>query len=160
MLRRVWTTLILFLVVLIVPLDLHAQLGIATIAYAGKTVRQILGEAEGAANTLLNNARQQSNLVLADGGNELQVMAKNIRYLLSGELDKRFEQLNDDERNFLAGLNEIINATNQQTGKIERMADFVSMDVDKYLQRLPGTEKHPFYVRRIENVVLRKQRLP
>lgn len=121
MLVHVLKSLAVFLVIVTVPQPVEAQLGsIAAIAFAGKTVKDILGDAEGRANTLLNNARQQSNLVFADGGNQLQVLTKNIQFLLSGELDKRFERLNDSERNLLAGLNEIIKAATQQTGKLER----------------------------------------
>src|ERR1700761_9839553 len=84
-----------------------AQEQVVAVATGGVVVKDILNKFMQDAQLLLNQANSDGNALLSRMGNELNVSVQNANLLLSDDMDKAFNKLDDQSSKILASIDQI-----------------------------------------------------
>jgi hypothetical protein len=125
---------------------------VATITFAGKTAGSILNEADSRANALLVNGQNAANRAVSNAGVEMSVLLQNFRTAFNEDLNKKFELVDNDERNAFNMLNAIISEANDKGRQAENIEDNLSVDISRRLDQLPFIKKQPLFITRVRGL--------
>jgi hypothetical protein len=124
---------------------------VASSALLGKAVRDIIADARLQASSLLAEGQRTGNALLIRGADELSVAVDNASRLLSQELDRAFERLDQQKQDVLLG---VARATKAAEGLAERAylaKDTLSLDTRSILGSLPLTDE-VFVLQRVDGL--------
>ncbi len=125
----------------------YSQFAIPTIAFAGKTVKDIINELENSGNRLMQNAQTAGNNVASKFGNEILVATQNINYYFGQNIDKTFNNLKIEEQNLFVEINKIIDQFNNLNQTITTVSELTNLDLIEFTNRINLlTRKVDYYI--------------
>lgn len=146
------------LILAIIATSSHLSLGqfaIPEIAFAGKTVKDIINDMEGSGNRLLQNAQTAGNNVASKFGNEILVATQNLQYYFSESMNKTFNNLKIEEQNLFVEINKIIDAFNNTNQNITTLSEMTNLDLIAFTNRISLlTRKVDYYISSINGTTV------
>jgi hypothetical protein len=133
----------------------YGQLSIPTVAFAGKTVKDVINEFENSGNRLMQNAQTAGNNVASKFGNEILVATQNLNYYFGQNIDKTFNGLKIEEQNLFVEMNKIIDQFNNLNQTISTVSELTNLDLIEFTNRINLlTKKVDYYISSINGTTV------
>ncbi|MDJ1503541.1 hypothetical protein [Xanthocytophaga agilis] len=133
----------------------YGQFSIPTIAFAGKTIKDIINEFENTGNRLMQNAQTAGNGVASKFGNEILVATQNLNYYFGQNIDKTFINLKIEEQNIFVEVNKLIDQFNNLNQTISTVSEMTNLDLIEFTNRINLlTKKVDYYISSINGTTV------
>jgi len=131
------------------------QLEIPTIAFAGKTVKDIINEFEQTGRRLMQDGQTAGNGIASKFGNEIFVATQNMDYYFGKNTDKVFSNLKLEEQNLFVEMNKMIGSFNQLNDNITTVSELTNLDLIEFTNRINLiTKKLNYYVSSVKGTTI------
>jgi hypothetical protein len=131
------------------------QTSIPTVAFTGKTVKDIINELEQTGRRLMQDGQTAGNGVASKFGNEIFVATQNMDYYFGKNTDKVFTNLKIEEQNLFVELNKMIESFNQLNTNITTVSELTNLDLIEFTNRINLiTKKLNYYVSSVKGTTI------
>jgi hypothetical protein len=131
-------------------LDTAIAQGIAT-ALSGKTVSDIINEVRLSGVSLIDQAKHSANAMISRGGNEANVLAKNLDIIFKDDMNLTFDRLGEERKAILIEAEALRRNLSSLTDTAYSFKDSAVLDLNDIVTSLPFTKKN-FFIQSIKGL--------
>lgn len=134
----------------LVSSPVHAQVGTAAAVIVGGAItKNIVGSITDQLNSTIAQAAVQGNYLVEKSARELQLLLANSDTVLKNNIDRTFDDLTQQQKNFLRTVAQLTDELNTLGDRALELEQFAAMDLNTVLGRVPGVSGDAFLLKRI-----------